>query len=357
MEIDDESYGSQLKYTYYLTFREHKDNNKAVYTYVDHCEQCEADISLEDAQKFITWVHSWNIFNVSSYTAIPRKEVIHQMRNSFPRNTNSDENVQLLNNMYEILDQSLELITEESFNNSQSLLEERPTLIASKDTPVRFLLDTIVHHLFQCITFHERALEQIPLVNSDFVVYYILLIILTNMTKFEPMATYNNDTIIMHLFSSMLVDIITDRLTRILWMDRKPKLVQSILKEFKEHAPNFKYPTDVKDIQPKTRDTILEFKYTAPYNLHYTLLYYRFDQKNRIICNLRNFFEQIKMKPDFAEAVYNQLDAYIKQIKHRNIIYDVTLFTDYLFAIKGLIEAFNAFIEDSKNKNNAISKI
>lgn len=358
---------SEVPFEYYVTTRVHK----TLLQYTHKCQPIPAYTSIEHAIRYLTWVNSWGIVNIVGLEKMPKLDVIDALRDVFLRaqasSNQSPEIVKIYGMIYQIFVNTINTTKKELFDRPQSYTHEQINLEYTGESCLSELLTVVNRIMISLITFQPDFIQYVPLVNADFCGLYVFQFCMMSLSVIEKSPYYNENTIAVNIFGMLIVDILTDVVSRNVWLTRNVGLTHSIMQSFYMKFPAFKRVNTVAVFRSSREyhNSILTFIGSNPvygeFNLYNLLASANFPETVRLDFMLEQFAQSIQM-PTFGNNLYADLTTYVIELMQNEnatnfgVIYDERLFTILLRA-NGVLDLIEKHHGDDPNTGAAITML
>lgn len=329
----------EYEYSLYLTTRLHKN----LLDYKDVIEFMPAYISKSNAEKIFSWTTSLGIAEITNVPKISRKEVIIELNEVFQNvallNDTDNKFGSILQSIYNIFVSTMNDTSDSAFTKSATMEIQTINYNGSNVSETMSNLCELIIHM---ITFNKHVLEMIPLVTSEFATLYIMLFTIVSKSRFHDSIIFKQDVVIVHIFGMLIIDVLTDKLSRELWLNGNVTITKGIMNHFREQCPGFRTHTSDMPATHELKaslDRFLANKQYSEYNLQTFLYSSNFDSRPRIEFLLNQIFQNFKKGYNhMGERVIAAFEVYINELdKSRPIIYDNSLILVFL-NIEGFME-------------------
>lgn len=361
-EINDPK-NINIKYTCSISLREHN----SIYDYSDKITNVASVISTHNALQILVWINSWDIINIyfspeilQEYQFSPRisrHEVLEQIKVVFENLsfTSGENDAGLKNVMKSIFSIFSSTVSRDSSILGTSLVDERKSIEMQSISELSGILSLISKTLLEMLTFSNPDLyENTPITTTEFIAMFIfqLSLLIKSKTERDDIA----QTQITHIFGMLIIDVLTDRISRVLWIPKQTSVTRAIMNEFYATCPalrEFTYNkyTDGTSVNKQNHDKVFKFvednERLKVYNLEAFLYSANFDEKNRVAFILEQLFMKLEQK-DMAQKTIERFTKYIEAMKSDTVkyqIYNESLITVF-FEIDGFMEMLQ---RNSKN--------
>ena len=357
-------------------------SHNSIYDYNDKIVKIEAVTKTLKALQILVWINSWEIFNInfaphiiSEYRFQPkitRPEVLEQIKYVFENHAmanNTPENESLRKVMQTIFSIFSSTVSTDSTILGTSMITERKTIDLNSIADLSNALTIINDTLLKMLTFNINKLnephdgekldmdlwENTPLTTTEFIAMYVFQLTLIINSNFENVNFGN--TQITHIFGMLIIDVLTDRLSRELWIPKRTSLSRTIMNDFYKFCPTFrtftynKYTEGTSNQQyyDQVNKFIGENERFKIFNLEAFLFSANFDEKNRVAFILEQLFLKLEQK-DMATKTIEKFSAYIENMKSSNVNYQI--YNESVIMVFFEIDGFIAMLQKQSNNLN-----
>lgn len=322
MDCDDDTTHAEdiIEFDTMLATRNHSSPEE----YTNVLEPKKAKIPKVQIKQLFIWIHSWGFLNIPCVEdfKLKRSDVISALTANLANYADASEEYR---RVFEMVMNFIEN-TKSELNLTSSMCTEKITLSFKNgiggekmfeewtyDETQRMFND-VVKFLYGCISFEKQWAEQFPIVNADLMILYIFTICQINMSTYLQETIINKKSVSIHMLTMMIVDILMDKVSTTVWIERACSKVKNIMDswyQFSKLHTQHKggYPTD--EFYNEVKEFI-NTRQLANYRLEMFLINASLPIKTRVLNNMESFFARLKIE-NYSKKVYDVIKKYIEE--------------------------------------------